>query len=172
TYSDLRLYARELVDADIDPAHSYPVTTLARTLADVALDHSLEVSVPLISQALHDHRVDHETIQACLPPGVRGLNRARLALELSSELHETPAEAFCAVKFHRYGITDMMPQVAAHAVTDEDMCRNDFRHDESSIIVQVYGVGIYTSSPGAPDVAARDNHQSRMDITNEGFFVF
>src|SRR5699024_11919369 len=54
TYSDLRLYARELVDADIDPAHSYPVTTLARTLADVALDHSLEVSAPLISQALHD----------------------------------------------------------------------------------------------------------------------
>ena len=172
TYSDLRLYARELVDADIDLAHSYPVTTLARTLADVALDHSLEVSVPLISQALHDHRVDHETIQACLPPGVRGLNRARLALELSSELHESPAEAFCAVKFHRYGITGMMPQVAAHSPTGKFIGRNDFRHDEASVIVEVHGVGKYYMHPDGPDAAARENHQRSMDLTNAGFTVF
>lgn len=172
TYSDLRLYARELADDDVDRDLSYPVTSLARTLADVALDHPLEVSVPLISQALHDHRIDRETIQARLTPGARGLNRARLALELSSELHESPAEAFCAVKFHRHGITGMTPQVAAHSASGKFIGRNDFRHDEALVIVEVHGVGKYYMHPEGPDAAARENHQRSMNLTNAGFAVF
>src|SRR5699024_10869651 len=135
-------------------------------------DQSLEVSVPLISQAMHDHRVDHETIQACLPPGVRGLNRARLALELSSELHESPAEAFCDVKFHRYGITGMMPQLAAHPPPGKFIGRNDCGHGEASAIAEAPGGGKYYMHSDSPNATPRENHQRRMDLTNAGFTVF
>src|SRR5699024_7343808 len=94
------------------------------------------------------------------------------ALELSSELHESPAEAFCAAKFHRYGITGMMPQVAAHSPTGKFIGKNHFRHDEASVIVDVHGVGKYYIHTDAPDPAARENLHRSMNLTNAGFTFF
>ncbi|MGC2939401.1 MULTISPECIES: hypothetical protein [unclassified Brevibacterium] len=172
SYSDLVFYARDLAEDDVDRTLGSPVTTLARTLADIALDHRLEVSVPLISEGLRERHISKEALRPKLAPGRRGRKRALLALELASELHESAAEAFCAVKFHRHGITGMTPQVTAYSSTGVFIGRNDFRQEEARVIVEVHGVGKYYMHPDGPDTAARQNHQRNMNLINAGFTVF
>lgn len=172
SYSDLLFYARDLAEGDVDRSLGYPVTTLARTLADIALDHPLEVSVPLISEGLRERHIDKESLLPRLAPGRRGRKRALLALELASELHESGAEAYCAVKFHRHSITGMMSQVPAYSSTGAFIGRNDFRHEKALVIVEVHGVGKYYMHPDGPDTAARQNHQRNMNLINAGFTVF
>lgn len=172
SYSDLLFYARDLAEGEVDHALGYPMTTLARTLADIALDHPLEVSVPLLSQGLRERQINKEALKPKLAPGRRGRKRALLALELASELHESGAEAYCAVKFHRHGITGMTPQATAYSSTGEFIGRNDFRHDKALVIVEVHGVGKYYMHPDGPDAATRQNHQRNMNLVNAGFKVF
>ncbi|WP_166973554.1 hypothetical protein [Brevibacterium atlanticum] len=171
-YSDLLFYARDLAEDDVDHTLGYPVTTLDRTLADIALDHPLEVSVPLISEGLRERHINRESLLPRLAPGRRGRKRALLALELASELHESGAEAYCAVKFHRHGITGMTPQVTAYSSTGAFIGRNDFRHEKALVVVEVHGVGKYYMHPDGPNAAARQNHQRNMNLVNAGFKVF
>lgn len=172
TYADLSLYDRAIAQEDTDRSLSYPVTSLSRTLADIALDHPLETSVPLISEALRERRVAKESIESFFVAGARGLKRARLALKLSEAVYESNAEAFCAVKFHRHGITGMTPQVTAYSQAGKFIGRNDFRHDRAPVIVDVHGVGKYYMDPNGPNSAARENHQRNMNLVNAGFRVF
>ena len=136
------------------------------------LDHSLEVSVPLISQALRDRGVVLADIEQGFKAGTRGLKRGRLALQLSSELYEAPSEAFCAVKFHRYGITGMIPQVEVRSSAGKFIGRNDFQHDIVPVVVEVHGVGKYYLNPKGPDEAAKKSHQRNMNLLNAGYRVF
>ncbi|GAA1864549.1 hypothetical protein [Brevibacterium marinum] len=172
SYPDLSLYDRAIAQEDIDRSLSYPVTSLPRTLADIALDHPLEVSVPLISEALRQRRVVKESIESFFAAGTRSLNRAKLALKLADAVYESNAEAFCAVKFHRQGITGMTPQVTTYTRGGKFIGRNDFRHDKAPVIVEVHGVGKYYMHPKGPDAAARANHQRDMNLVNAGFRVF
>lgn len=172
SYPDLTLYDRAVGYEDVDRSLSYPVTRLPRTLSDIALDHPLEVSVPLISQALRERRIASESIEPFLAAGTRGLKRARLALKLSDVDYESNAEAFCAVKFHRHGVTGMTSQVKTYTAAGKFIGRNDFRHDKAAVIVEVHGVGKYYMHPNGPDKAARENHQRNMDLINAGFRVF
>lgn len=171
-YPDLLFYDRAIAHDDVNRDLGYPVTSLPRTLADIALDHSLEVSVPLISEALRTSLVARESFEPFLIPGTRGLKRARLTLNLSDDTYESGAEAFCAVKFHRHGITGMTPQVNTYSPTGKFIGRNDFRHDRTPVIVEVHGVGKYYMSPSGPNDAARENHQRNMNLVNAGFRVF
>ena len=171
-YSSLFVYSRDIGAEELTSGLTYSATTLVRTLRDVALDHSLEVSVPLISQALSDRGVAVADIKQGFTAGVRGLKRGRLALQLSSEHHEAPSEAFCAVKFHRYGITGMIPQVEVRSSTGKFIGRNDFQHDTVPVAVEVHGVGKYYLNPEGPDQAAKASHQRNMDLLNAGYRVF
>lgn len=171
-YPDLAFYARAIAAEDVDRSLGYTVTSLPRTLADIALDHPLEVSVPLISEALRAKRIAKEELKSFFSAGARGLRRARLALCLSHAAYESNAEAFCAVKFHRHGITGMTPQVNTYSPTGKFIGRNDFRHERASVIVEVHGVGKYYMHPSGPDDAARENHQRNMNLVNAGFRVF
>lgn len=171
-YPDLAFYARAIASEDVDRSLGYTVTNLPRTLADIALDHPLEVSVPLISEALREKRITKEEIKAFFSMGTRGLKRARLALKLSDDVYESSAEAFCAVKFHRHGITGMTPQVKTYSSAGKFIGRNDFRHDKAPVIVEVHGVGKYYMHPNGPDDAARENHQRNMNLVNAGFRIF
>lgn len=171
-YSSLYIYSRELLPQEITSGYAYPVTTLLRTLADLALDYSLEVSVPVISQVLRARTANLHDIERLLVKGRRGRRRAQLALELSSAEYESSAEALCAVKFYRHGITGMIPQVDAFTETGEFVGRNDFRHERSSVAVEVHGVGKYYLDPNGPDDAAKKNHQRNMNLLNAGFTVF
>lgn len=171
-YSGLYLYSRELSSGETTDDFAYPVTTLTRTLADLALDHALEVSVPLISQALHSGTAALQVIEERLVKGQRGRRRAQLALELSNAEYESPSEAFCAVKFHRHGITDMVPQLDAFTASGEFIGRNDFRHKRAPVVVEVHGVGKFYLDPNGPDDAAKRNHQRNMNLLNAGYTVF
>ncbi|MDN5806556.1 MAG: hypothetical protein L0I80_02140 [Brevibacterium sp.] len=171
-YPDLSLYDRDIACEDIARDLGYPVTSLPRTLADIALDHPLEVSVPLISEALRKSLIVRESLEPFFVVGTRGLKRARLALKLSDNVYESSAEAFCAVKFHRHGITGMRPQVTTSSSTGKFIGRNDFRHDSAPVIVEVHGIGKYYMHPSGPDDAARENHQRNMNLVNAGFRVF
>ncbi|WP_157691441.1 hypothetical protein [Brevibacterium sandarakinum] len=172
SYLDMTLYDRTIAVEDVDHSLSYPVTSLPRTLADIALDHPLEVSVPLISEAMREGRATRESIEPHFAAGARGLKRARLALTLSNADYESNAEAFCAVKFRRHGVTGMIPQVNTYSPTGKFIGRNDFRHDRAPVIVEVHGVGKYYMHPKGPDQAARENHQRNMNLVNAGFRVF
>ena len=171
-YDGVLIYSRKLPPEEISSEFAYPVTTLPRTLADVALDHSLEVSVPLISQALRSGKVDRSDITDLLVKGQRGRRRALLAVELSSAEYESPAEAVCAVKFHRFGITGMVPQVETFTESGRFIGRNDFRHESAPVAVEVHGVGKFYLNPHGPDEAAKLSHQRNMDLLNAGFKVF
>lgn len=171
-YDDVLMYSRRLPPEEISSEFAYPVTTLPRTLADVSLDRSLEVSVPLISQALRAGKVDRSDITERLVKGKRGRRRALLAVELSSAEYESPAEAVCAVKFHRFGITGMVPQVETFTESGRFIGRNDFRHKGAAVAVEVHGVGKFYLSPDGPDEASKTSHQRNMDLLNAGFTVF
>lgn len=171
-YNGLYSYSRALSAGDTTDEFAYPATTLPRTLADLALDHALEVSVPLMSQALHAGTVTPSDIEAFVADGQRGRRRARLALELADARHESPSEAFCAVKFYRHGITGMVPQLDALTESGEFIGRNDFRHKKAQVAVEVHGVGKFYLSPNGPDEAAKTSHQRNMDLLNAGFTVF
>lgn len=172
SYPDLTLYDRTIAGKDVDRSLSYPVTSLPRTLADIAHDHSLEVSVPLISEAMREGRATREMIKLHFAAGSRGLKRAQLALTLSNAAYESNAEAFCAVKFRRHGVTGMTPQVNTYSPTGNFIGRNDFRHETAQVIVEVHGVGKYYMHPNGPNAAARENHQRHMNLVNAGFKVF
>ncbi|WP_193078526.1 MULTISPECIES: hypothetical protein [Brevibacterium] len=171
-YPGMFVYSRKLEVSDVAEGLSYPITTLTRTLADVALDHSLEVSVPLISQSMRDRGVSADDIRRYLKNGRRGLRRAHVALELSGAAYEAPSESFCAVKFHRHGITGMVPQVDVRSATGKLIGRNDFQHDTVPVVVEVHGVGKYYLHPDGPDEAAKQNHQRNMNLLNAGYQVF
>ena len=171
-YSSLFVYSRDIGAEEMTNGLTYSATTLVRTLRDVALDHPLEVSVPLISQALNDRGVALADIQQGFKTGMRGLKRGRLALELSSEDHEAPSEAFCAVKFHRHGITGMMPQVDVRSSAGKFIGRNDFQHDTVPVVVEVHGLGKHYLNPEGPDDAAKKSHQRNMNLLNAGYRVF
>ena len=168
-YDGVFIYSRRLPPEQVSSEFAYPVTTLPRTLADVALDHSLEVSVPLISQALRSGKVDRSDITDLLVKGQRGRRRALLAVELSSAEYESPAEAVCAVKFHRFGITGMVPQLETFTESGRIIGRNDFRHESAPVAVEVHGVGKFYLNPHGPDEAAKLSHQRNMDLLNAGF---
>lgn len=172
SYPGLYVYSRAVPADEVALRNSYPVTSLRRTLADIALDHSLEVSVPLISQALRDHGVTREEIRRLLMNGSRGVRRARLALEISSELFEAASEALCAVRFHEHGITGMVPQVDVRTAAGAFIARNDFQHETLPVVVEVHGVGKYYLHPDGPDAAAKANHQRNMNLLNAGYRVF
>ncbi|MDN6667055.1 MAG: hypothetical protein L0L36_09335 [Brevibacterium sp.] len=171
-YSSLYIYSRDLSAEETTDSFAYPVSTLTRTLADLALDHSLEVSVPLISQALRAGSASLPDIEERLVKGQRGRRRAQLALKLSDADYESSAEAFCAVKFYRHGITGMVPQLDAFTDSGEFIGRNDFRHEKVPVVVEVHGVGKYYLDPNGPDEAAKRNHQRNMNLLNAGFTVF
>lgn len=172
TYDSLIVYSRKLHSKETTDELAYPATTLVRTLADVALDRSLEVSVPLISQALRFRGVDQAEITGLLTKGRRSRRRALMAIRLSSADYESPAEAVCAVKFHRFGITDMIPQVNAFTASGKFIGRNDFRHKHAAVAVEVHGLGKFYLDPQGPDEAAKASHQRNMDLLNAGLKVF
>lgn len=171
-YDGVFIYSRRLPPEQVSSEFAYPVTTLPRTLADVALDRSLEVSVPLISQALRSGEVDRADITDLLAKGQRGRRRALLAVDLSSAEYESPAEAVCAVKFHRFGVTGMVPQVDTFTESGKFIGRNDFRHKSAAVAVEVHGLGKFYLNPHGPDEAAKLSHQRNMDLLNAGFKVF
>lgn len=172
SYDSLYVYSRDVPPGDVSEGLAYPVTTLARTLTDTALGHCLEVSVPLISQALRAGTVSAEAIAGRLTPGQRGVRRARLALALSSPAYEASSEALCAVKFHRHGITGMIPQIDAFSPTGEFIGRNDFRHESAPVAVEVHGLGKFYLTPDGPDEASKRSHQRNMNLLNAGLTVF
>lgn len=172
SYRELYSYSRDLAVEETTEDFAYPVTTLTRTLADLALDYSLEVSVPLISQALRTGSASPHAVEELLLKGQRGRRRAHLALKLSTDEYESPSEAFCAVKFYRYGITGMVPQLDAFTASGEFIGRNDFRHEKAPVVVEVHGVGKFYLNPKGPDEATRRNHQRNMNLLNAGFTVF
>lgn len=149
-----------------------PVTTVGRTLVDLATDYPLEVSVPFISEALRRGLASHESLHSSIRSGTRGCRRAAQAFDLASPAHESSGEALCAVKFFRFNIIGMIPQVNTYDAAGAWIARNDFRHDKYPLIVEFHGVGKYYLNNAGPDRASSENHERHMKLLNAGYRVF
>ncbi|MGJ7560000.1 hypothetical protein [Brevibacterium casei] len=165
-------HQRTLRDDEKDRVGDLPVTAMRRTLLDIAHDYPLETSVPLISQALREGRIDKSSLQNGIRPRTRGCAVARRAVELASPLYESAGEALCAVKFHRFGITGMVPQVGSYDANGSWIARNDFRHESLPLAVEFHGLGKYFLNEGGPDQASAKNHERHMKLLNSGLRVF
>lgn len=168
----LRTRDRALKSEEREKIGDLPVTTVARTLLDLATDYPLEVSVPFISEALRRELTSPERLRDSVVPGTRGCRQAVLALDLASPNHESPGEALCAVKFFRFNIIGMIPQVNTYDDSGMWIARNDFRHDKHPLIVEFHGVGKYYLNEAGPDRASSENHERHMKLLNAGYRVF
>ncbi|WP_228282729.1 hypothetical protein [Brevibacterium atlanticum] len=163
---------REISETDRTLVGDLPVTTIRRTLLDIAYDYPLETSVPIISEALRRGDASTNDLAKRIIASRRGCRDARLALELADARHESAGESLCAVKFHRFGITGMIPQVNTRDSAGRWIARNDFRHEDLDVIVEFHGVGKYYLNAGGPDRASSANHERHMKLLNAGFRVF
>lgn len=168
----LRTRDRALDSAEMADIGDLPVTTVARTLLDLASDYPLEVSVPFISEALRRNLTSCESLRDNIRTGTRGCRRAVQAIALASPAHESAGEALCAVKFFRFNIVGMIPQVNTYDRSGKWIARNDFRHDRHPLIVEVHGVGKYYLNAAGPDQASSANHERHMKLLNAGYRVF
>lgn len=168
----LRTRDRQLQSEERTYVGDLPVTTVARTLLDLANDYPLEVSVPFISEALRRKLTSREVLRDKIRPGTRGCRQAVQALDLASPHHESPGEALCAVKFFRFNIVGMVPQVDTYNESGMWIARNDFRHDKHPLIVEFHGVGKYYLNEAGPDQASSENHERHMKLLNAGYRVF
>lgn len=171
-FPELRIYDRALTRSDRVRIGDFVVTDLARTLVDLAHDYPLEISVPMISEALHWKKVDRSELTDQVSGRRRGSRTARLALMIADSRHESQGESLCAVKFHRLGISGMVPQVDVYDRVGAFIGRADFRHDELPLIVEFHGLGKYYLNAAGPDRASKDNHKRHMKLTNAGYTVF
>ncbi|WP_193071745.1 MULTISPECIES: hypothetical protein [unclassified Brevibacterium] len=163
---------RALNSEELAEIGDLPVTTIARTLLDLASDYPLEVSVPYISEALRRGLTSCESLRDGIRTGTRGCRQAVQAINLASPAHESSAEALCAVKFFRFNITGMVPQINAYDLSGKWIARNDFQHDKHPLIVEVHGVGKYYLNAAGPDQASSANHERHMKLLNAGYRVF
>lgn len=168
----LRTRDRALNSEEIADIGDLPVTTVARTLLDLANDYPLEVSVPIISEALRRGLTSCESLRDSIRSGTRGCRQAVQAVDLASPAHESSGEALCAVKFFRFNIIGMIPQVNTYDRLGKWIARNDFRHDKHPLIVEVHGVGKYYLNAAGPDQASSANHERHMKLLNAGYRVF
>ncbi|SMX81104.1 hypothetical protein BSP239C_01412 [Brevibacterium sp. 239c] len=168
----LRTRDRALNSEELAEIGDLPVTTIARTLLDLASDYPLEVSVPYISEALRRGLTSCESLRDSIRTGTRGCRQAVQAINLASPAHESSAEALCAVKFFRFNITGMVPQINAYDLSGKWIARNDFQHDKHPLIVEVHGVGKYYLNAAGPDQASSANHERHMKLLNAGYRVF
>src|SRR5699024_1434186 len=163
---------REVPDEERTVVGDLPVTTIRRALLDIAYDYPLETSVPIISAALRRGDASADELATEIVAGRRGCRDARLAFELADARHESAGESLCAVKFYRFGITGMVPQVDTCDSAGRWIARNDFRHEDLDVIVEFHGVGKYYLSTDGPDRASAANHERHMRLLNAGFRVF
>lgn len=168
----LHVRDRKVSHDDISTIGGLPVTSLVRTLTDIARDYELEFSVPLLSEALRAKKINKSDVLDALTPTSRGCRSAALAIELSDERHDSAAESICAVKFFRFGITGMIPQVTTADSDGRFIGINDFRHERYGLIVECHGVGKYFMGRNSPDAASKKNHERHMRLLNAGFRVF
>lgn len=168
----LRTRDRALSSEELANVGDLPVTTVVRTLLDLAIDYPLEVSVPFISEALRRQLTSCESLRESIRSGTRGCRRAAQALDLASPLHESSGEALCTVKFFRFNISGMTPQVNTYDDSGMWIARNDFRHDKHPLIVEFHGVGKYYLNDAGPDRASSANHERHMKLLNAGYRVF
>lgn len=171
-FSTLRIYNRTVPLPDRTTVGEFAVTDLSRTLSDIAHDYPLEISVPMISEALRLREISKPELFAQLKIRRRGCRIARQGLELSDPLHESQGESLCAVKFHRFSIGEMIPQVVVHDRANRFLGRCDFMHARLPLIVEFHGLGKYYLNENGPDRASKDNHARHMRLTNAGFTVF
>ncbi|GAA1861296.1 hypothetical protein GCM10009813_23070 [Brevibacterium marinum] len=171
-FPTLRIYDRTVPPKDRTIVGDFAVTDLSRTLSDIAHDYPLEISVPMISEARRRGRIDTFELLDQVGDRRRGCRNARRAIDLSSPLHESQGESLCAVKFHRFSIGGMLPQVTVHDRTGKFLGRCDFKHESLPLIVEFHGLGKYYLNENGPDRASKDNHARHMRLTNAGFTVF
>lgn len=168
----LRTRDRTLNSEDMTDIGDLPVTSVARTLLDLANDYPLEVSVPFISEALRRNLASCEELRDKIRSGTRGCRRAAQAIVLASPDHESSGEALCAVKFFRYNINGMIPQVDTYDNSGVWIARKDFRHDRHPLIIEFHGVGKYYLNEAGPNQASSENHERHMKLLNAGYRVF
>ncbi|HCG55925.1 MAG TPA: hypothetical protein DEW39_07235 [Brevibacterium sp.] len=171
-FTTLRIYDRTVPLADRTTVGEFAVTDLSRTLSDIAHDYPLEISVPMISEALRVRDISKPELLDQMKIRRRGCRAAKQGLELSDPLHESQGESLCAVKFHRFSIPDMIPQVTAHDRAGKFLGRCGFKHARLPLIVEFHGLGKYYLNENGPDRASKDNHARHMRLTNAGFTVF
>ncbi|WP_231443460.1 hypothetical protein [Brevibacterium zhoupengii] len=171
-FPTLRIYDRIVPPADRTTVGDFAVTDLSRTLSDIAHDYPSEISVPMISEALRVGNTSKPDLLEQMKIRRRGCRVAKQGIELSDPLHESQGETLCAVKFHRYSIGEMVPQVKVHDRTGKFLGRCDFKHARLPLIVEFHGLGKYYLNESGPDRASRDNHARHMRLTNAGFTVF
>ena len=168
----LHIRDRHLPPNDVGSIGGLPVTTLLRTLVDIAREYDPEFSVPLLSDALRRRLVTKAALRTAFPPVHRGCRTAALAISLADANHESAAEAITAVKFYRFDITGMIPQVETCDAAGNLLGRNDFRHEKYGLIVECHGVGKYFMGRNSPDEASKKNHERHMKLLNAGFRIF
>lgn len=171
-FPTLRIYDRTVPLTDRITVGDFAVTGLSRTLSDIAHDYPLEISVPMISEALRVGNISKPELLEQMKIRRRGCRVAQQGLALSDPLHESQGESLCAVKFHRFSIAYMFPQVAVHDRTGKFLGRCDFKHARLPLIVEFHGLGKYYLNENGPDRASKDNHARHMRLANAGFAVF
>lgn len=171
-FPTLRIYDRTVPRDHRAEVGDFALTDLSRTLSDIAHDYPLEISVPMMSTALRAGRVAKSELFDQISARRRGRKSAEQAIRLSDTRHESQAESLCAVKFHRFSINGMIPQVTICDRSGNFLGRGDFKHEELPLIVEFHGLGKYYLSEDGPDRASKDNHTRHMRLTNAGFTVF
>lgn len=171
-FPTLRIYDRTMLPSSRAVIGDFTVTDLPRTLVDIAHDYPLEVSVPMISEARRIRGISETDLLNHMSTRRRGCRAAQQAVLLSDPRHESQGESLCAVKFHRFAITEMVPQVTVRDHAGNFIGRCDFRHEELPLIVEFHGLGKYYLNENGPDSASKDNHTRHMRLSNAGFTVF
>lgn len=123
-----------------------PVTTPARTAVDLARAYQLDPAVCVADSALHLGVATRSDI-AChveSAAGRRGAGRARLMLELTSALSESPLETRSRLEMSRGGLP--APEENPELFDDEGffLARPDFYWREWKLLGECDGLGKYT----------------------------
>jgi len=161
-------------EADTTRIGGFACTSLARTVADMIRVASEETSIALLDAAIRRRAWDEETreydvdaaaafvadVRRLLPPGGRGVRRARFLLDIGNGLAQSPGESISRLYLLRLGFATPRLQVAIPGPGSSSYYV-DFGLDDVDAWGEFDGEGKYR------DAAMRRDDQTAEDVLLE-----
>lgn len=149
-------------------------TDLARTASDLARTSPYSWGVAAYDAALRSGLSRTDLFDALTHhPKLRGLPKARKALQFADERAESPAESMSRVSMHRAGVPPPIPQYEIFDANGEFVARTDFGWPEFKLVGEMDGEAKYSDllRPGesAAQVLMREKQREEA-IRQAGFW--
>jgi hypothetical protein len=154
----VRVHVAALPAGHVTVRDGIRVTTVARTVVDLARTSSFPAGVVAADSALHARLTTKNELRAVLADCVRwpGLAQARLVVEFSDGLSESPLESISRVAFREQGIPPPEPQAWVGEDDQGVIGRVDFLWRKSATIGEADGAVKYADPQRAIQQLQRD----------------